>query len=53
MTNFVYAIVSKTNGYIVDVAFSRDSARQLKKDLEQEYTGKFHIHQMAKTKRVR
>lgn len=53
MTNFVYAIVSKTNGYIVDVAFSRDSARQLKKDLEQEYTGKFHIHQMAKSKRVR
>lgn len=53
MTNFVYTIVSKTNGYIVDVAFSRDSARQLKKDLEQEYTGKFHIHQMAKTKRVR
>jgi len=53
MTNFVYAIVSKTNGYIVDVAFSRDSARQLKKDLEQEYTGKFYIHQMSKTKRVR
>lgn len=53
MSNYLYAIVDKKNGYIIDVAYSRDSARSIKRMYEAEYAGKYIINQMAVSKRVR
>lgn len=53
MSNYLYAIIDKKNGYIIDVAYSRDNAREVKRMYEAEYAGKYIINQMAVNKKVR